>query len=140
MAIQNAKINADVMEPKLCKAANNREVITIANFVGTNKFILFNITPLKINSSLIGETTIIAITPNAKLKELFKYIEEIGKLTKKFKLGKAIKIKFARYKKPYDKNMFKITTKRMDFIESFKKTSFKSSFKDEKEFLSLKIK
>jgi hypothetical protein len=49
-------------------------------------------------------------------------------------------MKFAKYKKPYDRNMFKITTGMMDFIESFKKTSFKSSFKDENEFLSLKIK
>jgi hypothetical protein len=54
--------------------------------------------------------------------------------------GKLFKIKSPKYKKPYDKNMFKITTKMMDLIESFKKISFKSLLKPENEFLSLKIK
>lgn len=139
-AMQIANMKAEVIEPKLWREANNNEVINIANFVGKNNFILFSITPLKINSSLIGETTTIAIKPKAKLNEWFRYIDEVEKFIRKFKLGKFTKRKSPRYKNPYDKNIFKITTNNIDLMESFENTSFKSFFKSEKEFLSLKIK
>ena len=41
--------------------ANSNEVINIANNVGTIAFSLFNKTPLKINSSEIGEINTVAM-------------------------------------------------------------------------------
>ncbi|MCQ2971247.1 MAG: hypothetical protein MJ226_06660 [archaeon] len=62
-AIQTAKINAAVMLPKLCSDANKIDVITIEKSNGIIKFSLFNKTPLKINSSEIGEIKTVVITP-----------------------------------------------------------------------------
>ena len=70
--MHTANMNAEVIDPKVCREANNKEVIKIANCVGTNNFSLFNITPLNISSSLIGETIISEMNPKAKLKELFR--------------------------------------------------------------------
>ena len=55
IAMHIAKINAEVMLPKVCMDANSSEEISIANNVGTITFNLFNKTPLKINSSEMGE-------------------------------------------------------------------------------------
>ena len=90
IAMHIANMNAEVIEPKVWREANNREVIKIANFVGTNNFNLFNITPLNISSSQIGDMTMIAMTPKAKFKELFIYTEDKGNLTKKFKAGNVV--------------------------------------------------
>lgn len=59
--IHKAKINAEVIFPKPCKAANNNEVINIDMTVGTINFNLLNKTPLKINSSEIGEIITVAM-------------------------------------------------------------------------------
>lgn len=71
IAIQIAKINADVTDPKLCKNANNNEEITIENEIEVNALNLFNKTPLKINSSKIGEKNTVVIKPPKINKELF---------------------------------------------------------------------
>ena len=76
MAMQIAKINAEMMLPKGCMDANNNEVINTENKVGKIIFNLFNKTPLKINSSEIGEITTVAIKLPIAISELFRYIEE----------------------------------------------------------------
>ena len=55
IVIQIAKINADIILPKLCRAANKTDEINIEKVMGRINFNLFNKTPLKINSSETGE-------------------------------------------------------------------------------------
>ncbi len=90
IAIQTAKINAAVILPKLCNIQNSKDEITIENDNGTINFSLFNKTPLKISSSLIGEINTVAIKPLITNAELLIYTEdEINGLIN----GKAFKIK-----------------------------------------------
>ena len=76
IVIQIAKINAEIMLPKGCIDANNNEVIKTENNVGRIIFNLFSRTPLKINSSEIGEMITVAIKPPIAISELFRYIDE----------------------------------------------------------------
>ena len=55
------KINAENIDPKLWRAANSKEDINTAKTAGTINCNLFKKTPLKINSSEIGEINIVAI-------------------------------------------------------------------------------
>ena len=55
------KINAENIDPKLWRAANSKEDINTAKTAGTINCSLFKKTPLKINSSEIGEINIVAI-------------------------------------------------------------------------------
>ena len=76
IAMQTAKINADMMLPKGCIDANNKEVTSTEINVGRINLILFNKTPLKINSSEIGEMNTVAIKLPTAMRELFKLIED----------------------------------------------------------------
>lgn len=72
MAMQIAKINADMMLPKGCIDANNNEVTSTEINVGRTNLNLFNKTPLKISSSEIGEMNTVAIKLPTAMRELFK--------------------------------------------------------------------
>jgi hypothetical protein len=61
--MHNPKMKAEVMLPKLCSEAKSSDEIKTAKSVGTANFNLFKNTPLKINSSEIGETITVAIRP-----------------------------------------------------------------------------
>lgn len=69
IAMHIAKINAEIILPKLCMDANSRDVINIENKVGTILPSLFNKTPLKISSSEIGEITTVVIKPPKAINE-----------------------------------------------------------------------
>ena len=72
IAMQIAKINADMMLPKGCIDANNNEVTNTEINVGRTNLNLFNKTPLKISSSEIGEMNTVAIKLPTAMRELFK--------------------------------------------------------------------
>ena len=57
--------------------ANSNEVINIANNVGTIAFSLFNKTPLKINSSEIGDMNTEAMKLPIAINELAIYNEDV---------------------------------------------------------------
>lgn len=78
------------MLPKLCSNTNKIDITTIEKSNKIIKFSLFNKTPLKINSSEIGEIKTVVITPLKTNKELLINSEDI---TNEFKLGKTFKIK-----------------------------------------------
>ena len=98
--MQIAKINAEMMLPKGCMDANSNEVINTENNVGKIIFNLFNKTPLKINSSEIGEITTVAIKLPIAIRELFRYIEDNWKLIKDPIAGNVFKIKLDKYRNP----------------------------------------
>ena len=66
IATQTPNMNAAKMEPKLWSEANNREDINTAKVVGMTICNLLRKTPLKISSSEIGDTMIVAIRPPSK--------------------------------------------------------------------------
>jgi hypothetical protein len=100
----------------------------MANVVGTISLNLFRKTPLNISSSEIGETKTLAIRFVVK-NELNKFLEVT-----------MFKIKSEKYNMPYDKNMFKITIKRIILIEFGENADRISSLAVEISPLSLKIK
>ena len=97
------------MDPKLWSAAKRREDTNTAKAVGRINFSLLRKTPLNISSSEIGDTMMIANKPLVK-NELNRFCDVATP-----------KIKFEKYNMPYDKNMFKITTKRTIPIKSREK-------------------
>lgn len=60
IATHIAKTNAENIEPKVCRDAKRSDEIKIAKVVGTISCNRFRKTPLKINSSEIGETIMVA--------------------------------------------------------------------------------
>ena len=91
-----AKINAEVMLPKVCIDANSSEEISIANNVGTITFNLFNKTPLKINSSEMGEINTVV----RKLPTTSELLNEKWMLIKDSIDGKAFRIRLDKYRNP----------------------------------------
>lgn len=94
IAMQIAKTNAEIMLPKVCIAANKSELSNMEIDRGITNLNLFNMTPLKINSSERGETITVAIKLPIATIEAFKCMEERGTKAKKSKPGKISKIKF----------------------------------------------
>lgn len=116
------------MLPKPCRDANRSEEIKTANVVGTISFNLFRKTPLNISSSEIGETTIVARKLNGR-----NVLNALNEFT-------PFKMKSQKYNIPYEKNMFKQTITRTDFIISLENRLEISSVIEKSSLLSLKIK
>ena len=72
IAIQIPNTTAEIIPPKLWRDPNNNEEIAMANVVGTKSFNLDSNTPLKINSSQIGEIITVEINVPIRGKELVK--------------------------------------------------------------------
>lgn len=128
IATQTPKTNAEKMDPNPCRDANNRDDTNIANVVGMINRNLLRKTPLKINSSEIGEIIMVA-----------NRLPDINEL-KRFPDGTMPKTKFERYNIPYDRNMFRITTKKINLSVSNEKALEISSLVFGISSLSLKIK
>lgn len=116
------------MLPKPCRDAKRSEEIKTANVVGTISFNLFRKTPLNISSSEIGETTIVARKLNGR-----NVLNALNEFT-------PFKMKSQKYNIPYEKNMFKQTITRTDFIISLENRLEISSVIEKSSLLSLKIK
>lgn len=92
IAMQIEKMNAEQMLPKPCIDAKSSDEINIENVIGTMSFNLFNRTPLKINSSEIGEMSTVATNPPIAMIELLKHPADTLKLIKEIKPGHISKI------------------------------------------------
>lgn len=98
MAMHIAKMNAEVMLPKVCMEANSNEVTNMESVKGITNLNLFNKTPLNINSSEIGDTITVAMKLPTAIKELLKPDEL--KLIRLFEMGEKFKIMSDKYKNP----------------------------------------
>jgi hypothetical protein len=96
--------------------------------VGTINFNLFRKTPLNINSSEIGETSIVANRPVVR--------NELNK----FPFDTIFKTNSEKYSIPYEKNMFNITTIRIALMTFGENNSFTSPFRVGISYFNLKTK
>ena len=95
IAIQRAKMKAEIMFPYECKEANNREDIKIAKSGGTTNFNLFRNTPRNRSSSEIGEIKTVEIKPKPIIE-----LDTFPKIEIKLKDGNILIITSERYKNP----------------------------------------
>ena len=103
--MQIPNTNAEIMLPKLWSAPNNNEEANSEQITGVINLNLFNKTPLKINSSTMGEMTTVEINVPRRGKLPAIDIEGIENSIRKFKIGKLLIKPFVKYNMPYEKKI-----------------------------------
>lgn len=103
--MQIPNTNAEIMPPKLWSAPNNNDEAKSEKMTGVINLNLFNKTPLKINSSTIGEMTTVEINVPRRGKLPAIDIEGIENSTRNCKVGKYPIRAFVKYSIPYEKKI-----------------------------------
>lgn len=103
--MQIPNTNAEIMLPKLWRAPNNSDEAKSEKITGVINLNLFNKTPLKINSSTIGEITTVEINTPRRGKPSKIDIEGIENPRRKFNDGKYPIRPFVKYNIPYEKKI-----------------------------------